>query len=177
MIKNITPEQHIKVRQRVNSVASIADKKYGTNLCDNIEIKCDVSGRVAGWAVGYRTIRLNKEAIISHWEALSGDIIPHEIAHLVCNNNKELGNNHDKGWKQVCIALGGDGKRTHDLPLTPARKARKFLYRLEDGTEFHVGITCHRRFKHRTYSMPAKRTKSGVKIYIDSVRHFVKEVG
>ena len=49
-------------------------------------------------------------------------VILHEIAHIICFINPRLGKNHDKGWKRVCLAIGGDGERCHEINLTPARK-------------------------------------------------------
>jgi hypothetical protein len=43
--------------------------------------------------------------------------VAHEVAHLVCYARPDLGRKHDMGWKRVCVALGGDGKRTHSYDV------------------------------------------------------------
>lgn len=37
------------------------------------------------------------------------EIIPHELAHIICFNNDVMGDNHGDAWKQICTAMGGSG--------------------------------------------------------------------
>jgi predicted SprT family Zn-dependent metalloprotease len=67
------------------------------------------------WGI-IHTIRLQRykityqiKALDKYDEEINLQTVPHEIAHFVCKV-KKIGKNHDKGWKEVCVKLGGDGK-------------------------------------------------------------------
>ena len=109
-----------------------ASEMFGVNLSPaNVIIECNVRGRCAGWAHpakhGKYRLRFNEEAILKFPEEMA-DTIPHEVAHLVCFARRELGKNHDAGWKRVCRMLGGDDSRTHDMVLTPAKEKVRVRY-------------------------------------------------
>ena len=109
------------VQDKIESVKALVKQKYGQDMSDLI-VRYDLKGRTAGWAIGQRTIRLNTTAIYgdeAHFKDMVNDTIPHEIAHIVCHRNPSLGRKHDYGWASVCRALGGTGKRTHDMTRLP----------------------------------------------------------
>lgn len=104
---------------KINEVIEKANNKYGAYgvKLENVSIRFDLRGRSAGQAgrIGNKLmIRLNIDMMAGEgWEHVLNETIPHEIAHLVCFSNPALGRNHDKGWKRVCVALGGNGERCH----------------------------------------------------------------
>lgn len=109
---------------------------------DNLRllIKFDLRGKAAGQARARRVaggylyeVRINPEALKIAREDTLRDTVPHEIAHVVAH---VLGHgfNHGAHWKAICVALGGSGKRCHSLPLTPARRVRRYKYRATCGT-------------------------------------------
>ena len=114
------------VRARTQQVLDKAEALYGVKI--NPTIAFNLRGRVAGWA-GCKfcaltrkakdfSLRFNSELIQGdHFEDMITNTVPHEVAHLVCYARPELGRKHDAGWKQVCMALGGDGKRTHNYDV------------------------------------------------------------
>lgn len=126
-----------------------AKRKFDTTFdIDKVRITYDIKGRVAGRAGikhGVYFMQFNPEAVLKYNDDMFFDTIPHEVAHLVCFNRKELGSNHDHGWKRVCRELGGDDSRTHDYTLTPGKDVEKFKYTLQpSGREVYCGAKHHR---------------------------------
>ncbi|MNI23666.1 hypothetical protein D3C73_772610 [compost metagenome] len=115
---------------------------------EDVRISYDVRGGVAGRAGVKRTglyfMQFNPEAVLKYNDDMTTDTIPHEVAHLVCFNQKHLGKGHDYGWKRVCRALGGDDSRTHDYTLTPGKVTEKFNYTLASGRVVQAGPKHHR---------------------------------
>jgi SprT-like family. len=56
-------------------------------------------------------VRINKSAVEQNLERVLDDVIPHELAHIVCMLRPQYGHshNHDAGWQAVCKRLGGSG--------------------------------------------------------------------
>lgn len=56
-------------------------------------------------------LRINKSAMEQNLDRVLNDVIPHEIAHVVCMLRPQHGHshNHDDGWKAVAKRLGGTG--------------------------------------------------------------------
>lgn len=136
-----------EIVRRVQEVCSLVRTKYNLDLT-KLDIRLDLRGRAAGKA-GYRGseyyIRLNVDMIQNDsFKTIINDTIPHEIAHIVCFLNPGLGSKHDRGWKRVCLALGGTGSTTHTEPVTLARKTRKFMYVTTSGREVVISLQRHR---------------------------------
>lgn len=75
--------------------------------------------------------------------------IAHEVAHIVCIS---VYNNctHNKQWKRVCLALGGDGKAVCSNPsikLTPERIHKYYQYMLDGGTILWMGKNRHNKIQ------------------------------
>lgn len=129
----------------------LASEKYNVNLNANtVVITTDVTGRAGGWAHPMRSdgkykLRFNREAIDLYHEDMVENIIPHEVAHLVCYARPELGRKHDFGWKAICRGLGGDDSRTHNMSLTAAKivPSRRQKYTTDSGRICEVGPKHH----------------------------------
>lgn len=141
-----------RILDAIKNVCHKANDLFDVDL-SSIEIEFRNSGRSAGIAscrrAGGRVIDLKitlNSQLVNDWGApkLIGGTIPHEIAHLVCYLRPELGRDHDRGWKRVCIALGGSGARCHTTPLKKARRTRKAIYNI-NGEPTDIGLTVHRR--------------------------------
>jgi len=134
------------VEDKIAAVKAIVKQRYNMDLSDLI-VRYDLKGRTAGWAIGHRTIRLNTTAIFgdeAHFRDMVDDTIPHEIAHTVCHRNPSLGRKHDAGWAAVCRALGGTGKRTHDMTTIEYARGRTYIYTSTAGKEYGVSERRHR---------------------------------
>jgi predicted SprT family Zn-dependent metalloprotease len=154
------------VQDKIESVKALVKAKYSQDLSDLV-VRYDLKGRTAGWAIGHRTIRLNTTAIYGdevHFKDMVNDTIPHEIAHIVCHRNPSLGRKHDYGWSAVCRALGGTGKRTHDMTTIEFARGRTYIYTSTTGKEYGVSERRHRsiqmgmscRFRKASYGMLTK---------------------
>lgn len=90
-----------------------------------IAIRVTLTGESVAGKAGYKErngvrryyVDFNTRAIERYPDLLVNNTIPHEIAHLVCYIKPELGSGHNWGWKTVCRALGGDGKKHHQMNL------------------------------------------------------------
>jgi predicted SprT family Zn-dependent metalloprotease len=87
------------------------------------------------------SLRFNCELIQGeHFDDMMSNTVPHEVAHLVCYARPELGRKHDAGWKRVCVALGGNGKRTHNYDVVVRGR---FDYITDKGNKVSVTKKYH----------------------------------
>lgn len=152
-----------QVKAKVQECIVNAESKYNI-VMPKIEIRFDLTGKVAGSA-GWKSVggvrsyflRFNTQMIqsLTDWDHMINDTVPHEVAHSVCQANPKLGRNHDRGWKSVCLALGGNGKRcwdANDAPEAAARsaKTRPYVYVSTTGATINVGKIVHNRIQRGT---------------------------
>lgn len=112
-----------------------------------IDVSFDLTEQDAGLAQvvhGEYKLRLNYKMMMrpDGWEHIYNNTIPHEIAHLVCCWNPDLGKNHDAGWRDVCIRLGGDGEQCHLIPVIYER-GKTFAYITDAGYPVNVTGALH----------------------------------
>lgn len=87
---------------------------------------------------GKVTVFLNAKAIEEDEARVMDDVIPHEIAHIVCMIKPYLGFGHDDGWQEVCKRLGGTGAATlGDGDFTRLRRTTYFIYEV-NGERFKL---------------------------------------
>jgi predicted SprT family Zn-dependent metalloprotease len=113
--------------ERTQEVLRKAETLYGVKI--NPTIAFNLRGRVAGFAsckfcmltgkANQFTLRFNREIIQGdHFDDMMNFTVPHECAHLVAMAKPELGaRGHNEEWKRICLALGGNGKRTHNYDV------------------------------------------------------------
>jgi predicted SprT family Zn-dependent metalloprotease len=147
----MTPQQ--QVQEKCKQVIEAAMRLYNVDL-SVVQIGFNLKGRVAGWAqwrgrMGVRSykVRFNFD-MISRGDAaaladMRDDTVPHEFAHIVCYMRPELGKNHDSGWQRVCVALGGTGKRTHDMEVVYG-KGTTYEYITDRGHKVRMSDKHHR---------------------------------
>lgn len=107
-------------------------------------------GRAAGMAkfrknalgITYN-LEFNVDAINKDWDEMVSNTIPHEIAHIVDHAIHGKFNGHNRIWQRICMILGGDATRTHDIPVEKARKTRKVLYKATCGSEIWLTMRMH----------------------------------
>lgn len=170
-----------QVIQRVKEVCRTAQSLFNVDL-SSIEIVIRNCGKAAGKAscrrygsrVSDLKLILNSQ-LVNECDAskLMEEVIPHEVAHLVCFIRPELGDNHNRGWSRVCIQLGGSGERCHRYDLDKARRTRKAVYDI-NGFMLDVGLTVHRKIQAgASYSYACQQTRRKVRISPD---HFTGKV-
>lgn len=125
-----------QVYEKCRELIVLSRNLYGVNL-DRASIEFNLKGRCLGYAWlkgnqfgvkfnGHMLTTPSRDKIISR-------TVAHEIAHLICFLRPELGNGHDLGWKNICIALGGDGETYHDEPVLYGRgKTYEFVTSTKD---------------------------------------------
>lgn len=148
-----------RIDEALTKCIDMANRKFNVNL-DNVEVtfrKRGLSGAMA-WRKGilygnrygieFNTQLLESDDSIDH---IINEVIPHEVAHLVCFLNPSYGKNHNRGWKNVCIMLGGSGSRTAEMKLNRTRKSRSYIYEV-NGKSIQVGSIRHGRIQRGTKS-------------------------
>lgn len=112
-------------------------------------VRFDLRGRAAGQAIykrGAYAMRYNLEAYALDPADMVKDTVPHEVAHIVAHA-LGYGFNHGPRWRAICVALGGNGKRCHNLGLKPSRNMRPHRYVATCGTEIMVTTARHKRLQ------------------------------
>lgn len=136
--------------------AKLSDLIYKAETGFNIElpfidVKFNLRGKCAGQAVKRDNeyfIRINSDLLNGEgYDHILNNTLPHELAHIICFY-LGIGKGHDKVWKDLCIALGGTGKRCHDLMVTPARVTQQYVYKATCGTVVKVGKIQHNRIQN-----------------------------
>ena len=138
------------IRNKVAECVALAEKKFGIKM-PQVQVRFDLTGRAAGMAgvrYGQFYLRFNVNHIKlggKSWEHLLNDTVPHEVAHTVCQAFPRFGRNHDRGWKAVCVALGGNGNRCYSEQDAPEAIAqmRPYVYITTNGHEVRVTKVIH----------------------------------
>lgn len=120
-----------------------------------------VIGRATKLGPQLHMISFNPAFVAADIDTILNDTVPHEIAHLVCYANPQLGRGHDVGWRRVAAALGCRPRaKAADndafAAVVDAARARrvKYLYRLPSGAEIVLGSGHHAKLqKGKGYSL------------------------
>lgn len=152
------------IKAKVAECIAAAEARFGVKM-PYVQIRFDLTGRAAGIAGytrrmdgNYFYLRFNTKHMAlggQTWEHLLNDTVPHEVAHTVCQAFPKHGRNHDAGWKRVCIALGGNGKRCYSEDDAPEAIAaqRPYVYTTTVGRTVRVSKVIHSKIQQgRIYS-------------------------
>lgn len=134
------------INVKAQEVFTAATEQYYITFGD-VNIDFNMRGRVAGRANKYR-LCFNVEIAILNFEVFCNEVVPHEIAHVVCRRHPNLGHGHNHGWQRVCLSLGGSGSTKHDMECNYAHGS--FLYRSTGGKEVDVSTVRHNRIQRGT---------------------------
>jgi len=182
-LANLDPTVQIQIEfsNKVRECLEQAIEYFGVYELEYTEITYDLKGQCAGQAIHTHDnrlkLRINLEAVRKDFQDMVNETIPHEVAHLVCFLRPSLGRNHNRGWKNVCQALGGTASRTHSIELTRAKKVKRFVYILEDGSEVKLTKGKHEKIQSGMAKMwlPAQHCNSKQQQDIEK-QHFVKMI-
>lgn len=140
---------------------------------EDLPIVFTQSGRVAGMAKrkgNIYNIEFNVEAILRDWDEMVNNTIPHEMAHIVDMFLHGGRSSHGPRWQSIAFALGCNPQRTHDIPLSKARRTRRYLYVASCGTRLEIGSRHHRRIR-RGETFTVKKTGGAI-----TIEHFTGKV-
>lgn len=120
-----------------------------------ITVLFNLTGATAGQAMHTRTgygMRFNKDMIEGDsFDHIYNETLPHELAHIVCFAHPAIGHGHSRGWKRMCIKLGGNGKRTHSEEILYACGIT-YLYYTSTNREVRVSSIVHKKIQNgKTY--------------------------
>lgn len=77
-------------------------------------------------------MRINVSALEKDYNQMVSDVLPHEMAHVICALYPQLGKNHDSRWEGLARRLGGSGKLRHSISLNSANREWKYHVAGED---------------------------------------------
>jgi predicted SprT family Zn-dependent metalloprotease len=143
------------VRNKVNECINDAERTFGITM-PKVDVRFDLTGRAAGvagmrYGVFYLRFNVNHMSLGGQtWEHLLNDTVPHEVAHTVCQAFPKFGRSHNDGWKRVCLALGGNGRRCYSAEDAPeaVAKQRPFTYTSTSGAAVAVSPIIHRKIQN-----------------------------
>lgn len=130
-----------------------AEKMYNVDL-SSVVITFDLKGVCMGQArwreikssgrVFNLQLRFNLRMCSEDMNDAINDTVPHEVAHIVCGMVPHLGRNHDAGWKDVCIKLGGTGKTYHTQEVIFG-KGKTYAYTASCGKVINLSEQRHKK--------------------------------
>ncbi len=128
----------MNITDKFNQVIAKAENIYGIDLSDVIlepSIKgYRAIGEAGTYAGGVRKFRYSPVFLENNPEYYINQIVPHEVAHIVCNELPHLGKNHDMGWRRVAACLGCDKPRAtvpaevFTVEMKKRKKAKTYSY-------------------------------------------------
>lgn len=164
---------------KVQECIGIARNLYPGYVQDAPTVKFKLTGRsTGGTALGTRELDFNLDWYAADPARFLSIIVPHEVAHIVDTalhpELKTVAYNpfsmrrprrvsHGPTWVRICLALGGDGRRTCNISLESGvavakrRRTRQFRYLSERGGEVWVGPSHHKKLQERGDIMVAGR--------------------
>lgn len=125
------------IEQKFKETIALAEKLYSIDLSDVI-LEPSITGyraiaQAGTYKCGTRKVRYSLAFLNNNPSYYLNEIVPHEVAHLVCDQ-LNLGNNHDMGWRRVAVSLGCTTPRastpvgTFDVVRTPRAVAKRYKY-------------------------------------------------
>ena len=147
------------IEKKFNELVYLSTNLYNINL-GLLTLKTTLRGKKIGNAcMGFNPIKLeinlNINAINGTDEQFNhvlNDTLAHEMAHIVNFLSPKTGKNHNRGWKNVCLRLGGNGKArysSNDIgggTVSSFKTADKYVYDVY-GTTILLGKIRHNRLQ------------------------------
>jgi len=159
------------IREATLSCMKRAEEMYGVDLSD-VRITFDLKGAAMGQArwkinrmsrtVSHLQLRFNLRMCSEDMNDAINDTVPHEVAHIVNAVAPHTGANHNAGWRNVCLRLGGTGKTYHDQEVIYG-KGKTYAYTATCGTVVNLSEQRHKKVQ-RGVQLSLKR---GGKIHKD----------
>ena len=152
-------EKMEELKAKVEECIVLAKSKWFVTL-PNIDIRFDLKGKSMGQArrdiingKSVYSIRFNINAMKlggKSYTHILNCTVPHEVAHIICMVYPMLGNAHNKGWKLMCLALGGDGNTRCNISEIPEAIAliRPYAYKATDGTTVNISKIQHKKIQN-----------------------------
>jgi predicted SprT family Zn-dependent metalloprotease len=140
-----------QILDRCKEVVARASRTYGIDMSE-VRISFDLKGRAAGKAGGKRYggpgneyfVKFNRDMLTREaFDHVLNNTVPHEYAHVICFMNPSLGKGHDRGWENVCLALGGSGATRHKEAVVFG-KGTTYEYTTDRGQKVRLGDRQHR---------------------------------
>lgn len=141
------------IREATLACMKRAEELYGVDL-SSVKITFDLKGAAMGMAC-WRTnrftrevteakLRFNLRMCSEDMHDAINDTVPHEVAHIVNVFAPHTGANHNAGWRNVCLRLGGTGKTYHNQEVIYA-KGKTFAYTASCGKVINLSEQRHKK--------------------------------
>lgn len=122
------------IEQKFKEIIALAEKIYKLDLSDVVLVG-DITGyRMIGQACGGTKVRYSPAHLADNPDYYLNEILPHEIAHIVCQRDPRQGSGHDKWWRRVAQNLGCSLPRatvpagTFNIKAKKRKSAKTYTY-------------------------------------------------
>lgn len=153
LYKNIVEPNHVyceKIEEAVNYYLNKARTLYGDAAVEKVGkviVEFYDKGRNAAMAVVGKDgitmkwvgiVQFSMRLVITKFAQMMKEIVPHEIAHLICMANRwDMG--HGDNWKRVCTDLGGKADTKNNFATIDGRLKNLYEARTEESTYWLTG--------------------------------------
>lgn len=138
------------IQEKINNLCQKFGSRFQTLIIPKIEIKYDLTGKVAGSATSNTVrgiMRFNRDMMLNEsWDHIFNNTVPHELAHILCMANKLGRGGHDRYWRNLCLFLGGNGETYHKELVVYAR-GETYVYTTTTGHTIHLSVRRHRKIQ------------------------------
>jgi len=157
-----------QIKDATQACIAKAEQMYGIDL-SQVRVTFDLKGAAMGMArwkinrmsrtVSHLQLRFNLRMCAEDMHDAINDTVPHEVAHIVNAVAPHTGANHNAGWRNVCLQLGGTGKTYHNQEVIYA-KGKTYAYTASCGQVINLSEQRHKKVQRGAYL----RLKTGGKI-------------
>jgi len=144
-----------QIKDATQACIAKAEQMYGIDL-SQVRVTFDLKGAAMGMArwkinrmsrtVSHLQLRFNLRMCAEDMHDAINDTVPHEVAHIVNAVAPHTGANHNAGWRNVCLRLGGTGKTYHDQEVIYA-KGKTYAYTASCGKVINLSEQRHKKIQ------------------------------
>ncbi|GLS83093.1 SprT family zinc-dependent metalloprotease [Paraferrimonas haliotis] len=129
---DLTPQQALLL-ERVEACYRQLDSHYKTQFT-RPQVSFKLRGRSAGTAhLSENRLRFNPKLMQDNLEAFLTDVVPHEVAHLICFQRHGRVRPHGKEWQQIMRhVFQCEPKTTHNFDVSKV-SGPEFTYQCQCG--------------------------------------------
>lgn len=153
-LQDLPQDAHL-LQQRVANhsrmLVAMAKKHWPDAVIPNIKSTFKLRGHAAGVACTVsNTVDYNSYLLDKYREAFIGEIVPHEVAHIIASKvYKGYLRPHGREWQAVVLFFGATPRATHTFETKSARRIKRYSYLCECDQPHFFTARSHRRAQRK----------------------------